>query len=153
VAFLDGIPPGKGFSSYPFSILIRMNAAAVEQAVELLEKANVDLEPELLPARVARKLLAAYARAERLAAYGVAALAPKVDDAPELARVTGTSVGTAKSIVATGKVLGNSGELSDALQHGEISLDRRPRSLPPRRLLRASPQSWSRWRSERPFTC
>jgi HNH endonuclease len=68
-------------------------------------------------------LLAAYARAERLAAYGVAALARKVDDASELARVTGTSVGKAKAVVATGKVLGASGELSDALQQGEISLD------------------------------
>jgi hypothetical protein len=68
-------------------------------------------------------LLAAYARAERLAAYGVAALARKVNDASELARVTGTSVGKAKAVVATGKVLGASGELSDALQHGEISLD------------------------------
>ena len=109
--------------SHPLSILIGMSAAGLEQAVELLEKANADLEPELLPAPVARKLLAAYARAERLAAYGVAALARKVDDASELARVTGTSVGKAKAVVATGKVLGASGELSDALQHGEISLD------------------------------
>jgi hypothetical protein len=97
--------------------------ALVDQAIELLEKANAELEPELLSAPAARSLLEAYARAERLAAFGVAALARKVDDATELARVTGTSMGKAKATVSTGRVLESVGELSDALQHGEISLD------------------------------
>ncbi len=70
-----------------------MDEAQVEQAIELLEKANADLEPELVPAPIARRLLAAYARAENLAAYGVAALARKLDDASELARITGNSGG------------------------------------------------------------
>jgi hypothetical protein len=54
-----------------------------------------------LSAPVARKLLEAYARAETLAAFGVAALARKVDDASELAQVTGTSMGKAKAVVST----------------------------------------------------
>ncbi len=61
--------------------------------------------------------------AQRLAAFGVATLARKLDDASELALATGTSVGKAKDTVATGKVLGHSEELSEALRHGDISLD------------------------------
>jgi len=53
----------------------------------------------------------------------VTALARKVDDASELSRVTGTSMGRARDTVATGKVLGSAEELSDALQHGDISID------------------------------
>jgi 5-methylcytosine-specific restriction endonuclease McrA len=100
-----------------------MEVGFVDEAIELLEKANADLEPELLSASGARKLLGAYARAEKLAAFGVAAIARKLADASELARVTGTSVGKAKAVVETGKVLGDSEELSSALQNGEISLD------------------------------
>ena len=100
-----------------------MEVSQVEEAVELLEKANADLEPELLSAPAARRLMAAYARAGKLAAFGVAALSRKLDDALELATITGTSVGKARAIVATGKVLGTSGELSAALEHGDVSLD------------------------------
>ena len=57
--------------SHPVSIIIAMDASHVEKAVELLEKANAELQPELLPAAAADRLLAAYARAEKLAAYGV----------------------------------------------------------------------------------
>ena len=109
--------------SYPFSILRGMEVAVVDEAIELLEKANANLEPELLSVSEARKQLKAYARVQRLAAFGVAALARKIDDASELAWVTGTSLGRAKETVTTGKVLGDSHELSDALRHGEISLD------------------------------
>jgi hypothetical protein len=35
-----------------------MDSALIDQAIELLDKANADLEPELLPAPVARRLLA-----------------------------------------------------------------------------------------------
>lgn len=100
-----------------------MESEALDHAIELLEKANAELQPELLTAPVVREVLAAYARAERLDAFGVAALARKLDDASELARVKGTSVGNAKAVVATGKALGDSDELSSALQHGVISLD------------------------------
>jgi hypothetical protein len=99
-----------------------MEVALVEQAIELLEKANAGLEPELTTRPVARRLLETYARAEKLAAFGVAALARKLDDSAEIARVTGTSMGTARATVTTGKALGSTGELSDALKHGDISL-------------------------------
>ncbi|MDQ3984913.1 MAG: HNH endonuclease [Actinomycetota bacterium] len=100
-----------------------MESEILHQATELLEKANAKLEPELLTAPDARKLLAAYARAEKLAAFGVAALARKLDNASALARVTGTSVGKAKAVVDTARVLGHSEDLSSALKHGDISLD------------------------------
>lgn len=100
-----------------------MEVTLVDEATELLEKANASLEPELLTAETARELLAAYARAERLAAYGVAALSRKLDDASTLARATGTSLGKAKAVVATGKILAGSEELSSAFKHAEISLD------------------------------
>lgn len=100
-----------------------MNIAVIEEAVELLEKANADLQPELLPTPTARRLLAAYARARRLADFGIAGLSRKIDDASEVAKVTGTSLGQAKGVVATGKVLETSADLSAALQQGEVSLE------------------------------
>ena len=100
-----------------------MGKAFIDEATEMLEKANAGLDPELLPADEARKLLASYARARKLIDFGIAALSRKLDDAAELATVTGTSMGTAKTVVATGKVLATSGELNAALQHGDISLD------------------------------
>jgi hypothetical protein len=72
---------------------------------------------------LARRLLASYARAEKLAGFGVAALARKVDDAAEVARATGTSMGKAKAVVQTAKTMSQSDDLSAALQHGDISLD------------------------------
>jgi hypothetical protein len=100
-----------------------MELGYLDEAIELLEKANADLEPELLGRAGAESLLEAYAKAERLAAFGVAALARKLDDAPEVARVTGTSLGKAKETVATGRVLSGSADLSSALQQGDISLE------------------------------
>ncbi len=89
----------------------------------MLEKANANLEPELLPPQEARELLQDYARAERLVAFGVAALAGRLDDASEVAVATGTPVGKAKETVATGQAVGASPELGYALRHGDVSLD------------------------------
>jgi hypothetical protein len=100
-----------------------MEVTLVDEAIELLEKSNSGLEPELMDSSSARELLAAYDRAQRLCAYGVAALSRKLGDAAELAKVTGTSMGKAKETVATGEVLKASAELGDALRHGDISLD------------------------------
>ena len=100
-----------------------MDVALVDQVIELLEKANADLQPELLPAPAARKLMGAYARAEKLAGFGVTSLSRKVADAAEVARATGTSMGKAKDVVATGKVLESSAPLASAMQAGEVSLD------------------------------
>ena len=100
-----------------------MASSYVDQAIEFLEKANADLEPELMTVADARKLLAAYARLEKLAAFGVAALASKLDSAEEIARVAGTSAGRARAVVETGKVMASSGELSLAMQSGRVSLD------------------------------
>ncbi|MGH2778036.1 MAG: HNH endonuclease [Actinomycetota bacterium] len=100
-----------------------MEFSHADEAVAQLEKANANLEPELLSLAAAREQLETYARAQRLAAFGVAALARRIDDASSLARLTGTSVGRAKETIATGKVLGGSAPLEDALKQGDISLD------------------------------
>jgi hypothetical protein len=100
-----------------------MDSALIDQAVELLEKANSDLEPELLSGESAHGLLEAYARAEKPAAFGVAALARRLDDASHIARMMGVSAGKAKAVVATGKTMSESDDLSTVMQHGRISLD------------------------------
>ena len=100
-----------------------MDSALIDQAIALLDKANADLQPELLPAPVARRLLEAYARAEKLAAFGVAALARRLDDASHIARMTGVSAGKARAVISTGKRMSESDDLSAAMQHGNISLD------------------------------
>ena len=100
-----------------------MKKGFVDEAVVWLEKANADLEPELMEAEDARKLMAAYARAEKLAAYGKTALARKIDDAEELARMSGTSVGKAKVTVETAKVIREAEVVQDAFAGGDISLD------------------------------
>ncbi len=109
--------------SQAIAILTSMEVTSVDEAIELLEKANADLEPELLSVPEAKERLKAYVRAQRLAAFGVAALSRKLDDVAELARVTGTSLGRAKETVTTGRILRNSDDLSDALRHGDVSLD------------------------------
>lgn len=100
-----------------------MGNALIDQAIELLEKANADLQPELMAAPEARRLLASYARARKLVDFGIAGLSRKLDDASKLARVTGISTGEAKAVVSTGKDLATSAELSAALQQGDISLE------------------------------
>ncbi|MBA2725984.1 MAG: hypothetical protein H0U53_08345, partial [Actinobacteria bacterium] len=100
-----------------------MGTTFVADAVASLEKANADLEPELLSVQDARKQLAGYARVKKLAAFGEAMLARRLDDAQAVARVTGTSVGKAKSVVETGKALGDADEVRAAFQGGDISLD------------------------------
>jgi hypothetical protein len=100
-----------------------MSATLIDRAIELLEKANANLEPELLRAPDARKLLASYARAERLAAFGVAAMTRKVDNFDQVARITGTSIGKARAVVETGKAMSSSDDLNVAMRTGSISLD------------------------------
>ena len=96
---------------------------ALDRAIEFLEKANADLEPELLGNRDARRVMSLYARVEKLGSYGVAALARRIDDAEQVARATGTSAGKARAVVETGKVMAQSDDLSFALQQGKVSLD------------------------------
>ena len=100
-----------------------MDAEVLEQAIEFLERANSNIDPALLTKDSAQRIMALYARAEKLAACGLAALARKVEEPAEVARATGTSIGKAKAVVATGKVAAASHDLSQAMQRGEISLD------------------------------
>ncbi|HEY7874142.1 MAG TPA: HNH endonuclease [Actinomycetota bacterium] len=95
----------------------------IGEAIELLEKSNAELEPELMSAAGARELLADYSRAEKLVAYGIAALARKVRDASVVAQASGISAGKAQAVVRTGEVMASSAELSMAMQTGTVSLD------------------------------
>ena len=95
----------------------------IDDAIASLEKANAGLEPELLSAERARRLLKAYAKAEKLAAFGRTVIARKVDDATVLARATGTSVGKAKQVVETAKALQDAEMVAEAFAGGAISLD------------------------------
>jgi hypothetical protein len=54
------------------------------QAIALVEKANADLEPELLRLPQARERLEMYARARRLVDFGITSLARRVDDTTEV---------------------------------------------------------------------
>lgn len=100
-----------------------MDMGLVDKAVEALERANATLEPDLLDSASARRLLDRYARARRLAEFGIAALGRKLDDSATVARATGTSMGAAKQTVGTGKALQSSDALRDALKKGDVSLD------------------------------
>jgi hypothetical protein len=117
-----------------------MDEVLIDHAIELLEKANADLEPELLSASAARDLRTSFARARRLVDFAITGLSRRLDDASEIARTTGTSMAKAKDIVSTGKVLATSDALSNALEHGDISMEQaseiakaeEPRPAPPR---------------------
>lgn len=100
-----------------------MRTDLIDQALELLESANTALEPEVLAGTEARALLASYARARKLVDFGIARLSGHLDDPAALATVTGTSVGEARAVVATAKVLAASEDLNGALRGGEISLE------------------------------
>jgi hypothetical protein len=100
-----------------------MEFSPLQDAVKSLEKANADLQPELLSVASAREHLKAYARARKLIDYGIAALAARLDDAQSLARDTGTSLGKASETIATGTVLRESAPLNEALRSGGVSLD------------------------------
>ena len=112
-----------GFSVVPPCLDGGMQVKAYEEAIAWLEKGNADLEPELLDAGSARELLALCARGEKLFAYAKTALARRVDDATEVARASGTSVGKAKVVVETAKALRDSDVLNDALAGGDVSVD------------------------------
>jgi len=93
-----------------------------ELGIEMLEKANADLEPGLMTQHEIEQTFEIYSRAERLVAYGKTMLARQMDEA-KVARLGGTSIGRARAVVATGNAMESSPELSHALQHGEVSLD------------------------------
>jgi 5-methylcytosine-specific restriction endonuclease McrA len=100
-----------------------MAITALDEAAAVVEKANANLEPELMGVDAARSLLASYARIRKLASYGEAVLARRTEDASELARLSGTSMARAKETVATATRLREAGELDNAFRSGEVSLD------------------------------
>ncbi len=59
-----------------------MEFSQLDDAVTLLEKANAELQPELLTVAGARERLEVYARARKLVDYGIAALAARIDRCP-----------------------------------------------------------------------
>ena len=100
-----------------------MAITALDEAAAVVEKANANLEPELMDVDAARSLLATYARIRKLASYGEAVLARRIEDAAEIARLSGTSMARAKETVQTGTRLRDAGELDNAFRSGEVSLE------------------------------
>jgi hypothetical protein len=107
-----------------------MDFDLLDQAEKLVEKFNADLEPELVTREVAHDLLQRYARINKRLAFGEAVLAAKLDDAAEVARLTGTSVGKARETVETAKSLPAAPELAGAFAGGRglLGAGRRHRS-------------------------
>lgn len=93
-----------------------------ELGIEMFEKANANLEPGLMTQDEVERAFQVYSRAERLVAYGKAMLARRMDEA-KVARLAGTSIGKAKTVVATGNAMDSSPDLMQAMQHGDVSLD------------------------------
>ena len=111
------------FSVTPHRQNEHMQVTHVDDAIASLEKANAELQPELLDAAGARKMLELYARAKKLASFGETVIARKVDDAALIARATGTSVGKAKQVVETCKALQDAEIVAEAFAGGGISLE------------------------------
>jgi HNH endonuclease len=109
--------------SHPLAIITYMKTTGLDEVIEVLEKINADLEPDLLSVPQAKTRLREYTRARRLIDYGITMLARRVDDVPDVARITGTSVGRARDTVATGTAASGSGELGAAMQEGALSLE------------------------------
>lgn len=99
-----------------------MDPIAIVEANAWLEKSNAGLEPELLGSTEVSEMVRAYARAEKLAAFGKTMLARKMD-ADAVARASGTSVGKAKAAVETAKSLEEAPLVRAAFQGGDVSLD------------------------------
>jgi hypothetical protein len=131
-----------------------MQLDVLDDAAKLIERANADLQPELLSDDAARAVRARYARLEKLVAFGVAAVARKVGDASEVARAIGTSLGKARATVETGGTLRDADDLSSAMRSGALSLAQ-PAEIarasqaarPARRQARAPPEAGRPWAS------
>jgi hypothetical protein len=100
-----------------------MELTPIQEAVTWLEKANANLDPDLMSAGTARGEFALYAQAEMLVAYGKTMLARKLSDPAEVARTTGVSVDKAKATVDTAQTLSDAPEVCDAFRGGDISFD------------------------------
>ena len=114
----------------------------------MARKANADLEPELVDAEGARRLLGAYARAEKLAAFGKTVLAHRIDDAPEIAGATGTSVAQARAALDTAEALKDADATRDAFKGGALSFDQAAKIARAEQVCRA--RARSSWRSPGP---
>ncbi len=100
-----------------------MGTGQLDQAMRLVEEANRNLDAERCTRVEAARLLALYSRIERLVTYGKAAIAVRLGDAQELARVSGTSVGAARRAIDTGRRMAESPHLAEAARSGSVSMD------------------------------
>lgn len=102
--------------------LIRANAL-IDQAIECLEKVNAGLSPNLYAPREAQSLHRRYAHVAKLGTFGELVLADRVGDPAELARVSGTSMGTARRALDTSRQMAKTPPLAEALRRAEVSFD------------------------------
>ncbi|MDQ3661074.1 MAG: 13E12 repeat family protein, partial [Actinomycetota bacterium] len=86
-------------------------------------KANLDLQPELLSADQVKEAFEQYAQLEKMATYGKTALASRINEAAEVARAGGTSIGKAKATLDTARDLADADQVREAFKTGDISFD------------------------------
>jgi len=94
----------------------------LDRAIRLLEEANAALAAAVISGSDAQRLLSRYVRVERLAGFGTSTLAARVGDAKRLAKQSGVSVGQARRVIDTGRVVAGSAVLSEAMQCGAVSV-------------------------------
>lgn len=95
----------------------------IDQAIECLEKLNAGLSPNLYAPREAQSLHRRYAHVGKLVAFGEISLADRVGDPAELARVSGTSIGTARKALDASRQMAKNPPLTEALRRAELSFD------------------------------
>ena len=108
-----------------------MEGTYLARALDFLERSNSELSPEVMTSRDARELLAAYSKAQRLAAFGIAALTRRLDDAEAVAGLTGTCVGQAKATIETGRAIETAPTIGQILRRKIASNIILPTPTPP----------------------
>jgi len=100
-----------------------MEAEHLGRILRELEEVNAGLSPERCSRVQAERFLRYYSSLKRLAAFGEAVFSARLGDAAELARVSGSSVGTARRTIETGRRMAEEPRLAEAARRGELSLD------------------------------
>lgn len=95
----------------------------IDQAIDCLEKLNAELSPDLYAPWEAQSLHRRYAHVGKLSAFGELSLADRIGDPTELARVSGTSIGTARKALDASRQMAKTPPLAEALRRAELSFD------------------------------
>ena len=107
--------------------------STVSEVRDELRDIVATLDPEVLPAAAAQRLVSLFADIEKLAAAGMALVARRVEEAGVwrqgadrsaadwLARTTGTTTGAARATLETGRAVADQPQVDAALRAGDLS--------------------------------